>query len=131
MSVSFAVEHEVQAYDVGFRSNYASRPTAVKDQRDLPVAIKRTARVAPHGRERAEPFSAIGRIDPRRSAQLVTVAQAHGGAARNVSIHFLAPLLSRQDCDVPCNPCAEFPCGPIVSAHRSALAELSSARAEK
>ena len=131
MSVALTVQHELQSHDVGLSADDTGRATTVKRQRDLSIAIQRTARVAPQHREGAEALAAIGHIYPRRSAQLVPVVQAHGGAAHNVLIHFFAPLFSRQDCNVPSNPCAEFPCEPMVSAHRSALAELSSVRTEK
>lgn len=130
MSVAVAIQHELKPHHIGSRSNNAGRAATIEGEGHLVAAIQRTPRVAPQHCEGAEALAAIGHIYPRRAAQLMPIVQAHGGAASNIAIHFLAPLLSRLDC-VPCNPCAEFPCGSMVSAHHSVLAELSSVRTEK
>ena len=87
-----AAQDEVQPHQISFGPNDTRGSSAVEGKRQLAVTIKSSSRIAPQHSEGAESFSAVRYINPRRSAQLVSVGQAHCGAAGDVTVHFLTPF---------------------------------------
>lgn len=107
MSASLAIHHEVQPYDVGLSADYPRLPAAIEGEGNAAV-FKSAAGVSPDHRERAETRLSGWNVNPRTSAQFVSIRQPYTCSASDILIHqfplFHKPARCTRDSSVSSKP---------------------------